>query len=165
MSGATNLLDSVELGDMVRTLVEEIARAQFEMDMNSIRTAEMLAKSTLDFDGEKISILELGFAPTFYQFVDSHLEVKVSVSMTQETSKEKKTSKKTEKTKSETEIELGWFTASATTTTTTSTKSVDARFASRFQYSAEASSAVSTRIAPVPPPGPLMELIRSLSEE
>ena len=165
MSGVTGLLESVEIGDLVHSLVDGIARAQFAMDMNSIRTAELMAQSTVDFDGEQISVLELGLTPVFYQFVDTVLEVKISVTTTQETSKEKKTSKSTEKTKSDTEVSLGWFSVSATTTTTTSTKSVDARFASRFQYSAEASSAVSTRITPVPAPGPLMDLIRSLAEE
>ena len=34
------------------------------------------------FAGEELSLMELGFTPTFYQLVDTILEIKVSISMT-----------------------------------------------------------------------------------
>jgi hypothetical protein len=38
-------------------------------------------KSTIKIDGQELTLLELGFTPTFYQFADTTIEVKISMSM------------------------------------------------------------------------------------
>lgn len=43
-------------------------------------------------DGQKYSLLEPGFTPTFYQFVDTVIELKLSISMKTETASERKSS-------------------------------------------------------------------------
>ena len=82
-----------ELGTMpIETLVEAlgtgIANAQYKLDLTSIEIARVMAdkdNNPIDIGGETYSLLELGFAPTFYQFVDTTLEIKMSVSMRLET--------------------------------------------------------------------------------
>ena len=169
MKDVMNVLESVELSQMVRSVAMGIADAQMSLDLQALRAFETFANTELAIAGEKANLLELGLAPNFYQLAETTLQMKVSISMTEEQVEEKKTHD--EKSKSEAKAELsvsvGWFSASATatTTTTTTTSSVDARFASRFQYSAEGSSSLSTRIVPVPPPAVLMQIARRAAKE
>src|SRR5688572_25348579 len=83
------LLD-VPIGDMIVSLGQSIASAQLALDMNSLRTAQFMTgefqdadgtthKSLIKFDGEELSLLELGFTPTFYQFVETSIEIKISI--------------------------------------------------------------------------------------
>ena len=96
------LLD-VPFSDMIRSMGLAIAQAQFELDQTATRLAQMMSgkyqvevpddmapsgvrieerESYVHFDGEDLSLLELGFTPTFYQFVDTIIEVKISITMT-----------------------------------------------------------------------------------
>jgi hypothetical protein len=86
------------------------------------------------------SLLELGFTPTFYQFVDTVLEIKVAFSMSSETSN---------------------GTGEQTVFRTKSTP-VDATYANRFQYPVEGSSVLRTKLVTVPPPGLLEGRVREL---
>lgn len=166
MSGsAARMLEDVDLGAMVQSIGRELVHAQSALDLASVRVAEAMAETPITFDGESISMLELGFTPTFYQFVETTLEIKISISMAEEKSEETATNETTTKSNETTSIDIGWFSVSSSTTKTTKTTSVDARFASRFQYSAEASSRLSTRLVPVPPPAPLLALAQALAKE
>ncbi|MCA9708783.1 MAG: hypothetical protein KDK70_23255 [Myxococcales bacterium] len=169
MIDATAALEAVELGHMVRSVAQSVAQAQLGLDLNSLRTTMALARSQVELDGEPVNLLELGLLPSFYQLAETVIAVKLSISMSEEQSQETKKSESSSKTESKTDVSvsLGWFSASVskTTTTTTTTTSVDARFASRFQYSAEASSALTTRLVPVPPPAALMDLARQLAAD
>jgi hypothetical protein len=90
------------------------------------------------------SLLDLGFTPTFYQFVDTTLEIKVAFSMSAENTKTAGTEKQgTVKTKS---------------------TPVDATYANRFQYPVEGSSVLRTKLVTVPPPGVLEGRVRQLAE-
>lgn len=166
---AMNALENVSLTTMMRSVAAGIAEAQLALDLRSFLTTVSMVQNEVELGGEKYSLLDLGFTPNFYQFVDTTIQVKVSISMTEETEQETKTSESTTKseTKTEAKVSLGWFSAKAEakSTTTTTTSSVDARFASRFQYSTEASSAVSTRLVPVPPPSEFLKVVRSLKTE
>src|SRR6185503_11267902 len=93
------LLD-VPFPQMLKSMGLAIAQAQFELDNTSLRLARMMAGEEYDvpdptpdnpdktkktralvtFDGQQLSLMELGFTPTFYQFVDTIIEVKVSIS-------------------------------------------------------------------------------------
>jgi len=176
-------LMDVPFPQLVKRLALGIAQAQLELDMKSVQIAQLMAGQKLEItdpkdskkvirtiepqkirfgsykDGTKtkpaeFSLLELGFTPSFYQFVDTIIEVKMSVSMTQESSfSYSRTSVDAEASGS-----VGFFSASASMSVTT----VSASFASKYQYHAEGSSLLRTKLVPVPPPSILEERIRLL---
>lgn len=172
MSVGTELL-AVPFPEMVQKLGVGIAEAQLQMDMVSLRIARLMAGYDEDDDEEKegdgvksprylvnfgdgnsYSLLELGFTPTFYQFVDTVIELKMSISMTRTTEAklERKTTKATAK---------GYavpFAAGGSVTTS----SVSASYSAKYQYSAEGSSLMRTKLVPVPPPAVLETRIRDL---
>ena len=120
-------------------------------------------------------MMELGFTPTFYQFIDTIIEVKIAIKITRDESLS---------------IKAGFSTTSTTTSnqqrveeqkrrrflrtkrsvtgtvdrTTAVTASVNAEYSSKYSYSAEGSSLLRTKLVPVPPPAVLEERIRSMIE-
>lgn len=175
MSVGTELL-AVPFPEMVQKLGVGIAEAQFQMDLVSMRIARLMAgydeevddagdgagsKSTsylIKFgDGREYSLLELGFTPSFYQFVETVIELKMSISMSSATESRRETSTRSVKAK----VGAGFFSATATINST----SVSASYASKYQYSAEGSSLMRTKLVPVPPPAILEERIRALLEQ
>ncbi len=173
MSVGTELL-AIPFPEMVQRLGVGIAQAQLQLDLVSMRIARIMAgydegqeakdppadgnkskKYLVKFgDGQEYSLMELGFTPTFYQFVDTVIELKMSISMRSEV---------------ETKVE-----ASSSTTAggafwtpfggggTVSTSSVSASFAAKYQYSAEGSSLMRTKLVPIPPPALFEERVRDL---
>jgi hypothetical protein len=104
----------------------------------------------------KISMLELGFSPTFYQFVDTIIEVKIAIKIT-------RSSEYATTTRTNTEAKRwGWqlFKGGNTVQTT----QVDASYSSRYSYTAEGSSLLRTKLIPIPPPAILEERIRGMLE-
>ena len=161
--------------DMIRSMGLAIAEAQYELDLVGIRLAQLMSGSyevevpdpsslagtkietrdaRVDFAGERYSLLELGFTPTFYQFVDTLIEVKISISTTYSTSYERKTSH------TGVSVISGFFGFGGGAKLSVS--SVSASYASKFQYSAEGSSLLRTKLVPVPAPAVLEERIRRL---
>ena len=127
-----------------------------------------------EFDGQdeirvpvRHSMLELGFAPTFYQFVDTIIEVKIAIKITRTREYGHSTSRTTRR---NTRSESGggvfsWLTGSESRKgSTVTTSQVDASYSSKYSYSAEGSSILRTKIAPVPPPTVLEDRIRSFME-
>ena len=92
MSELSQALDAIDMTHMVLSLAQSIAEAQTAMDLSSLRLAQALATSRVPFDEEQVSLLELGFVPTFYQFTETCFELKVSISISREESSEKTTS-------------------------------------------------------------------------
>lgn len=79
-------LQDAQLGTMVENLGVAIATAQEKLDGVAIDATVRLANETttmLDADGNPVtrSLLELGFAPTFYQFTEATLDVSFIASM------------------------------------------------------------------------------------
>jgi hypothetical protein len=185
---------NVPMGDMISQMALAIAEAQLALDESGIRQAELMSgrvvlrndkgqlvdeagavsqtphyhESLVVFgyrrsaDGtattpERVSMLELGFTPTFYQFIDTLIEVKIAIKMTEESST--------------TRTEKGYQRSSQFSATrqgifySTSVTPVDATYASKYNYSAEGSSLLRTKLAPVPPPSVLVERIRILMEQ
>lgn len=157
MSIGQQLLD-VPFGDMVASLGMAIAQAQCALDHNSIEILKMMGEAdTVELpmvsmkyaNGEvtvqdrefSTSMIGAGFQPTFYQFAETVIEVKMAISMSRETSSERNT-----KTTETTNKKSFWRTKSTTRTTT-----VDATYSSKYNYSAEGSSLLRTRLVPVPP--------------
>lgn len=164
---------------MVRMLGVGIAEAQYELDLVSLKIARMMAGYAPDpepeegappppppsgppertilvalGDGREYSLLELGFVPSFYQFVDTLIELKLSISMSRETNiKRSSTTVNASVTG-----KVGFFSATASMRVS----SVSASYASKYQYSAEGSSLMRTKLVPVPAPAILEERIRSM---
>lgn len=135
----------------------------------------------------KVSMMELGFTPTFYQFVDTIIEVKIAIKITRDTM-ETRTSRQQEEetvkkdlTVAETRSSTrswgwgGWwwggrYSSSDTQTThkkvgeqtTARATSVDAAYSSKFGFSVEGSSLLRTKLVPVPPPAILEDRIRQV---
>ena len=172
-------LTDVKISNLIRDIGLGIAEAQFELDKTSMKIAQMMsgAKYEVDngvddsglpikteegptlikFGGKSYSMLELGFTPSFYQFVDTIIEVKMSISMTSSESSSNSSTVLNVRGKAS----VGFFSGKASLTAT----SVSASFASKYQYSAEGSSLVRTKLVPVPPPAILEERIRKLMDE
>jgi hypothetical protein len=155
---------------IVRNLGVGIAEAQLELDLVSLRIARMMAGFPTGSDeeedgseapykvefsnGKSYSLLELGFTPSFYQFVDTVIELKLSISINSERSS---THKRTQVKSSAKGVGLPFFAAGSV-----SASSVSASYASKYQYSAEGSSVMRTKLVPVPAPAILEERIRAL---
>lgn len=170
MSVGQELL-AVPFPEMVKNLGVGIAEAQLELDLVSLRIAQIMAgqdpgNETADgqtaenpyrvefTDGKKYSLLELGFTPTFYQFVDTVIELKMSISTQTETESKNKSR--------QVKAKAGGVMLPILAAGSMSVSSVSASFASRYQYSAEGSSMMRTKLVPVPAPAILEERIREM---
>lgn len=165
--------------EMVRMLGIGIAEAQYELDLVSLKIARMMAGYAPDpepeegqpapppptgspernmlvklGDGNEYSLLELGFVPTFYQFVDTLIELKLSISASRETNIKRSSTTVNANVKGS----VGFFSASASMRVS----SVSASYAAKYQYSAEGSSLMRTKLVPVPAPAILEERIRAM---
>jgi hypothetical protein len=160
---------NVPFPDLVRNLGLAIAEAQMALDVTSMRLAQFMAgyvettdaeghttveRKTIRFGDQDLSLLELGFTPTFYQFVDTIIEVKVSISFASESSYQSQSSS------FHMSMAGGFFLGFGGGTVRTT--SVSASYASKYNYSAEGASLLRTKLVVVPPPTILEERIRRL---
>lgn len=154
MSIGQELLD-VPFGEMVVQLASAIAEGQYKMDRISCKIAKMMGdpkKCSIEIPNfsresddsgdrdattgkETVSLIGAGFQPTFYQFTDTIIEVKISIKITKST-----------------EATFG-------SKFGCSVASVSASFSSKYSYSAEGSSLIRTKITPVPPSNFLQTLL------
>lgn len=173
MSIGTELLNA-PFPEMIKTMGVSIAEAQYELDLVSMKIARLMAGYEAEDedsassaanssertmlvnlgDGQAYSLLELGFTPTFYQFVDTLIEIKISISMTRETNINGSSSQVNADIKGK----VGFLSASASMRVS----SVSASYAAKYQYSAEGSSLMRTKLVPVPAPALLEERIRAM---
>lgn len=169
-------LQNAPFAEIIKTIGVGIAEAQYELDLVSMKIARMMAGYMPDDTGRTTSssveqspdalvdigdgrtggysLMELGFTPTFYQFVDTLIELKMSVSMSRET--EFKTSATHVNASAQGSITP--FSAKGSM----SASVVSARYSNKYQYSAEGSSLVRTKLVPVPAPAVLEERIRAM---
>lgn len=154
MSIGQELLD-VPFGEMVVQLASAIAEGQYKMDQISCKIARMMGdpkecsieipnfsrdgENASDKDAttgkETVSLIGAGFQPTFYQFTDTIIEVKISIKITKS------------------------MEATFNSKFGCSVASVSASFSSKYSYSAEGSSLIRTKITPVPPSNFLQTLL------
>lgn len=172
MTVGTELL-AVPFPEMVQRLGVGIAQAQLQLDLVSLRIARLMAgydeeadaqregdgNKSVNYlvkfgDGREYSLLELGFTPTFYQFVDTVIELKMSISVQSEVEVKRSSSSAVAK--------GGGFWTPFGGGGSVSASSVSASFAAKYQYSAEGSSLMRTKLVPVPAPSLLEDRIRSL---
>lgn len=150
-------LASVPIDRMISSMARGIAKAQYDLDLAGIKIAQLMAgiteSSRVAFGNKTYSMLELGFTPSFYHFVDTVIEVRVSITITR--SREFTTSRGSSTSYDRADDEV----------THTRTSSVNASYSNKYQYSAEGSSLMRTKIVPVPAPALLNERILALVEE
>ena len=139
MASVGQELLNVPFPEMVVQLAGAIAEGQYKLDLISCDIAKMMAKQevvlpSLKTDSDepfKTTMLGAGFQPTFYQFTDTIIEVKMAIPMS-----------KTTETKIDTKAKAGFGCFSA---------SVNGSYSSKYSYSVEGSSLLRTKITPVPP--------------
>lgn len=135
---------NVPFPEMVLKLACAIAEGQYRLDMVSCKIAKFMGNKDKapvylpdltdlsDTEAEIVtSLIGAGFQPTFYQFTDTIIEVKMAISMNQTTEASVSVS-----------AEGGWACFSA---------SVNASYSSKYSYSVEGSSLLRTKITPLPP--------------
>jgi hypothetical protein len=149
-----NLNDSTDLALKDRPYVDETGALLFPVD-------ELVTVPA------RVSMMELGFAPTFYQFVDTIIEVKISITYSQEMSRS--TSRTIANTNKQQSFSRGFSfkrgaRASIGTSKTVNTAQVNSTYASKYSYEAEGSSLMRTKLVPIPPPAILEERIRQTLE-
>ena len=152
MADVGHELLNVPFDEMVLKLACAIAEGQYKLDMVSCEIAKFMgdpkvAPITLpDVGGGEIttSLIGAGFQPTFYQFTDTIIEVKMAISMNKSTEKAGSVTAKGG---------FGCFSASVT-----------ASYSSKYSYSVEGSSLLRTKITPLPP-NPFMSRILDMKAE
>jgi hypothetical protein len=122
----------------------------------------------------RLSMMELGFTPTFYQFVDTIIEVKIAIKMTRsfEHSRTRTDASRDRSSASNRSRRGGGIfglfggrrSGSYAGKSSVQTTQVDATYSSKYSYTAEGASLLRTKLVPVPPPAILEERIRGFVE-
>ena len=142
MSSIGQELLNVPFPAMVLKLASAIAEGQYNLDRVSMQIAKLMSKTqvqipdiTNDDAGAyvEVSMLSAGFQPTFYQFTDTIIEIKMAITM----------NRSREASVSVTAKYGGAFIPFSAT--------VNASYSSKYSYSVEGSSLLRTKITPVPP--------------
>jgi hypothetical protein len=156
---------NVPFPQLVQALGVGIAEAQFALDRVSIKIAQLMAGFKLDEqenivrdetaliklkEGQPgVSLLALGFTPTFYQFVETHIELKLAISM-----------------KTESEVNVGTSAkGTAWSPFGVVSASVNASYSQKYQYEASGSSEMRTKLVTVPAPAILEQRLKELMDE
>lgn len=146
---------NVPFDEMIYSLANAIAEAQANLDANSIEILRIMGDKeaapvslpmvavgedgTLRDVDMETSMIGAGFQPTFYQFAETIIEVKMAITISDEQTLEKKTSGK------ETSISYGRGRISIRSTP------VDATYTNKYNFTQEGTSTIRTRLVPVPP--------------
>lgn len=88
----------------------------------------------------RLSMMELGFTPTFYQFVETTIEVRIAIRMNQSRDE------------------------NGTTSMRLTGTPVDATYSQTYNYSSDAACLFKTRLVPIPAPPLIEQRIRALLE-
>lgn len=151
--------------ELVRTLGVGIAEAQYALDRVSIKIAQLMAGFKMNDDGtlerdetsliklrendDGVSLLALGFTPTFYQFVETYIELRLAISM-----------------KTEQEASIGTsIKAAAWSPFGVVAASVNASYSQKYQYEANGSSEMRTKLVTVPAPAMFESRLKQLMDE
>jgi hypothetical protein len=123
---------------------------------------QMTAASPVNY-----TLLQAGLTPTFYQFTESVIEVKISISQQSEVSSETEIGTEFETTiETEAEAHAGFFLfggSAKVKTSTTIASHVNYTSAAKYSYSAEGSSLLRTTLKPVAPPPRLLPRIVTIN--
>lgn len=141
----TNTLTNSPLSSMIENMGLSIATAQAALDGNSIEMLKKIASSTVEIGGNQISLLNLGFVPSFYAFTEASFDAKMDFSMSESTA-----------------FDVNGVVSVQTQVVSTT---VSAGYARKFDQSASASSSIAARMVSLPPPENLVTLLKNLSTE
>jgi hypothetical protein len=206
----------MRIDELISNLAIGIARGQMALDQACMEIAQFMSTAQVAFgkragteEPDLLSLIELGFTPNFYQFVDTILEVRVAVSSKFEERRETDVSDtrfQENEYQQQSQYEQqqqssyggwgysaggGWSwgwggggwgygasgygysgSASSRFAGSSSAKSknlmlttVDAKYASTYNFAVEAASIVKTKIVPVPPPAVFEEVVRAKIQE
>jgi len=180
---------NVPFGDMIKEMAFAIAESQQALDMNSVNVAQILAETELeagsvilaieqpvDEDGnpsgsptlvtndQPMNLLTYGLEPRFYEFTESIIEVKMTISMKVERSLERSYSRKFDfknKTTFTGSYSTGGFASLLfgkakakikNETTVAFSSTYNAKYKSKYTFSETGTSLLRTTLKPVPPP-------------
>ncbi|MBP7606814.1 MAG: hypothetical protein KA752_07230 [Giesbergeria sp.] len=133
--------------------------AGVELPGASTGNVETIAVRTESAKAVSMTLMQAGLMPTFYQFTESLIEVKISISHRSSSSREFEVGAELEvSTEAEAHASLFGFGGSGSVSTTFASH-VNYKTASTYDYSAEGSSLLRTTLKPVPPPARIMPRI------
>jgi len=114
---------------------------------------------------QKLSMIELGFVPTFYQFVETIIEVRISIHIHGSTDDTRSnTTSASTQASSYSNSGYWWYYNQGANTTNVTASQVNASYSSKYSYDVTGSSYLKTKLVPVPPPPILEARIRDLME-
>jgi hypothetical protein len=149
------LLD-VPIAELISNMACSIAESQAKLDMGSIEILKQMADKDKNpvslpfFGGNSVttSMLGAGFQPTFYQFSETTIEVKMAISVSK--------ASKEEKNPTTPPIRSSIFNRQAIAVKATS---VNAAYTNTYNFNQEGSSLIRTTIVPIPPNPVILSLI------
>lgn len=141
----TSTLTNSPLSSMIENMGLSVATAQAALDTNSINMLKQLAFSTVEIGENQVSLLNLGFVPSFYAFTEASFEAKMDFAMSESTA-----------------FNVDGVVSVETKMVSTS---ISAGYARKFDQSASASSSIAARMVSLPPPENLVTLLKNLSTE
>ncbi|WP_299216813.1 hypothetical protein [uncultured Dokdonia sp.] len=145
-------LVNAPLPQLIEQLGVSIANAQAALDTNSIRLANAMSANKVAVGDQEYSLIALGFAPTFYQFTEATVEVKLEFSLSESESFSIGGSIGGSTSPKDGEKKQTMFSASLT-----------ASYARKFEMSAEGASSIAARIVAIPAPDTYHELLKELA--
>lgn len=141
----TSTLTNSPLSSMIENMGLSVATAQAALDSNSIDMLKSLASSTVEIGGNQVSLLNLGFVPSFYAFTEASFDAKMDFALSESTA-----------------FDVNGVVSVETKVVSTT---VSAGYARKFDQSASASSSIAARMVSLPPPENLVTLLKNLSTE
>lgn len=141
----TSTLTNSPLSSMIENMGLSVATAQAALDTNSINMLKQLASSTVEIGENQVSLLNLGFVPSFYAFTEASFDAKMDFAMSESTA-----------------FDVNGVVSVETKMVSTT---VSAGYARKFDQSASASSSIAARMVSLPPPENLVTLLKNLSTE
>ena len=147
MSDAMRMLEQAPLPAIIEALGTAIARAQLNMDRYVAQSVQMMASTDkgngVEIGGQRRSLLELGFTPSFYHFQQATITARVAFSVVQSQ-----------------EFSVGAGVSAGYPGIFSA--SVNASYSNKYSFHAEGSSEIRTTIVSLPPPPRLGELLDEL---
>jgi len=140
ISTINQTLSNSPLPELIEKLGMAITQAQAALDKNSLNTLKEMSSHKMLINNKEYNLLSLGFTPTFYGFTEASIEAKMAFSMSEETS-----------------FGIG---GKVTVDTKVVAVTVDARYARKFEQSAEGSSSIAAKLVALPPPEKFLELLK-----
>lgn len=171
LTEAVGMFNTTSDSELKAALVHEIGD-DTNVDDNNRRTVKTSADpGRTVIIPTRLSMMELGFSPTFYQFVDTIIEVKISITYTasgsQYDSSYDRDVSSSSKSGSSGKGLLSYIFGtkrSSSSSSRVTTSQVNASYSQKYSYTAEGASLLRTKLVPIPPPAILEERIRANME-